>query len=71
MRKILSDTEGEQVQADGKKEYVFRKEFLYKGDMKDEYSLILTHSRPSFAEATEGGHGTEICPCAEVALPVR
>jgi hypothetical protein len=82
MRIILKDDLEYQVQGDGRGvEYHYRKDYLYKGDMEEEYSLVLLWSKRSVdlsgalelsikAEKDARYAGENIRPGFESELPV-
>jgi len=46
MRRVIEDSRNEQVQGDENgRQYVFRKDFIARGDCKEEYSLSLMYCR--------------------------
>jgi hypothetical protein len=56
MRTIIEENSGQQVQSDEDgREYVYRKDFVAGGDMKQEFSLSLVYSRKGrFSDDTGG-----------------
>jgi len=70
MRIIVREDAEYQVQADDAgMEYHYRKDYLYKGDMKEEYTLVLLWSKKGGADGS-GHSGETVCPCVESELPI-
>jgi hypothetical protein len=80
MRKILREDDEFQTQGDEDgREYLYRKDFIAKGDFKTEYSLSLCYTRhprierPAVEPSSMGKpvDGTEIRQGSEPPLPVQ
>jgi hypothetical protein len=70
MRTIVREDEELQVQADDAgTHYHYRKDYLYKGDMKEEYTLVLLWSKKGVMDGS-GHSGETVCPCARSELPL-
>ena len=67
---ILDDTEAQIQRDDTGREYVYRKDYLYKGDMKEEFSLALIFSRGKGKGAFYAAK-KELCETAKQILPIQ
>ena len=70
MRTITIDDADNQVQMDGSgRLYHYRKDYLYKGDMKEEYTLVLLWSNEGKKDVS-GHSGETVCPGIESGVPI-
>jgi hypothetical protein len=72
MRKITADDADKQVQESGDgTQYHYRKDYIYKGDMKEEYTLVLLWAKKGKTDAgLSGNSGETVCPGTGPVLPI-